>query len=485
MTARNRNGIQALLRSASQLREQKRFAEAAIKYELALNEAPGNATAWYNLGLCLRMTGAYERALECYQRAIQCGLPGPEEAHLNRAVIYADALRRDVEAERELARALEVNAAYVPALLNLANLREDYGRRAEAGELYRRAIRSDPFCWEALARSANILDDDADLAGASLQLQGALNRPGVSPADRASLGFALGRVLDRMADYDRAFTAYREANAESRRAYSTHYDRVATTHDGERVMRAFPSAQALGKGDGKWSPIFICGMFRSGSTLLEQILAGHPRISPCGELALIPELVQAMRAPFPDAVRGWDSSRFAALGSAYRRRVEALFPGADLITDKWLGNIRHVGLIKRMFPSAKIVHTVRNPLDNILSIYFLHLNASFGYACDLEDIAHELRLTHQFMAHWKFLYPNDVIEFDYDAFVAQPVDVARNLVAQLGLDWQEECLHFERRDNAVRTASVWQVRRPLYTTSSGRWRRYEPHLRHLKGNFPE
>lgn len=474
--------FELVLREASRLRESGQYGQATEVYGKVVQMAPRLATAWYNLGFCQRMSGRFEAALKSYQEAIDLGLAGAEEAHVNRAVIFTDVLRRDSDAERELAQALMLNPTYEPALLNLANLREDFGRRAAAIELYERALTLNPTCWIALARLGNLLPAGEAQAALAARLREALARSDVAPEHRASLGFALGRTLDGAGDYASAFEAYADANRQCRTLGPGSYDRAAAETLNRKVMAAFPSAPPQVDA-AEWAPIFICGMFRSGSTLAEQVLAGHKRISPCGELALMPSLVKDAVNPFPERARLLNGATYAELAREYRRRIGELFAGADLVTDKWLDNWLYVGLIKRMFPSAKIVHTVRDPLDNVLSVFFLHLDPSIAYAFDLGDIAHQLKISRQLVAHWRALYAGDIIEFNYDAFVARPRETAQRLVLELGLDWDEECLAFHRRDNAVKTASVWQVREKLYATSSGRWRNYARELEGVRSTL--
>jgi|CXWL01.1.fsa_nt_gi Tfp pilus assembly protein PilF len=462
------------LRQASALRQSHRYPEAARMYERVLALAPTSPTAWYNLGLCQRMCGQFAEALRSYQKAIDLGLEGPEEAHLNRAVIYTDELRREADAEGELQRALAANPTYAPALLNFANLAEDLGRRAEALEAYERLLAAHPQHWEGLARYATLLPRGEASRGAIAKIETALRQSGLSEPDRASLGFALGCSLDRAARYDDAFAAYVGANASSQRAYGGAYDRSAAESQAQAVMSAFVGGVSP---DQSWAPTFICGMFRSGSTLCEQILAGHPRITPCGELNLLPKLLQRAQLRAFSAASDGDVEQ---LRTGYEYGIKSLFPEADLATDKFPGNFPYVGLIKRMFPNAKIIHTVRHPLDNVLSVYFLHLDARFGYSFSLLDAAHHLRMSRRIMAHWRQLYPGDVFDFDYDEFVAQPSQTARRLLEFLDLDWDDECLAFHRRANPVKTASVWQVREPLYTTSSGRWKHYAHHLTEVR-----
>jgi Sulfotransferase family len=160
--------------------------------------------------------------------------------------------------------------------------------------------------------------------------------------------------------------------------------------------------------------------------------------------------------------------------------VATLFPGVAYGTDKRPDNFLYIGLIKSLFPAARIIHTTRDPLDNCLSVYFLHLDHGMGYALDLGDIAHYYAQYRRLMAHWKALYPDDILDFDYDRFVGEPRPSVQGLLSFCGLDWHEDCMHFQRARNAVKTASVWQVREPLYQRSSGRWRHYERHLAELK-----
>jgi hypothetical protein len=175
-------------------------------------------------------------------------------------------------------------------------------------------------------------------------------------------------------------------------------------------------------------------------------------------------------------VRRVSTAQLEGFARRYVETTRRLFPGALRLTDKRPDNFLYIGLIKLLFPRARIVHTTRHPLDNCLSIYFLHLDHSMGYALDLMDIAHYYAQQRRLMAHWRTLFRDDMLDLDYDAFVRAPRPSIETLLAFCGLEWDERCMRFHEAAGAVRTASVWQVREPLYQRSSGRWRNYAAQL---------
>lgn len=461
---------------ASQLRAEGRAAEAAAAYRRLLAFLPDLPDSWYNLALMERACGRFEAALAAYDEALRRGAAGPEEIRLNRAVILTDDLGRHEVAEAELAAALALRPDYLPALLNLGNLHEDLGRRDAARAAYERALEVDPGNAVALARLAGLHRPEGVDDPVIRRLRAALDAPGRSADERAELGFALGRALDAAGAYDAAFEAYGAANAASRAAGAgVRYDRAAHEAFVDRLIAAFPQPARAEEPGGEAGPVFVCGLFRSGSTLVEQMLARHSRVTPGGELGIVPALAGRIRS-YPEALAGAQGGDVARQARAlYLEGLRAARPGADVVTDKRPDNFLHIGLIKAMFPDARIVHTVRAPLDVILSNWFLHLDRSMPQALDLEDMAHWLVQHDRLMAHWKALYP-DIVEVDYDRLVVEPRPVLEDLLQRLGLGWEEAVLDFRAAGTGVRTASVWQVREPLYRRSSGRWRNYRRRL---------
>lgn len=464
---------QDLLREASRLRTLGRVEEAIAAYERLLAAQPDLADSWYNLGWLQRKVRRFEAALDSYARALDLGVRDPEEVRLNRAVILSDYLHRPADAAQELDAALEDNPDYVPALLNLGNLREDLGDRPGARAAYERALAVEPGNSLALARLAGV-SHAAELDGTLAQrLKIAI--AGAAPDEQADLGFALAGLLDAAGRHEEAFDAARSANAASRTATGAAYDRAGHERFAQRLIDSFAQRSS---GAEPAPAIFVCGLFRSGSTLVEQILGAHSRVTAGGELDLVPALVARIDG-YPEAVPAADARTLEDWRDFYRSGL----PPHDgtLLTDKRPDNFLHLGLIKTLFPDAKIVHTRRDPLDNLLSLYFLHLDPGMAYALDLADAAHWHGQYERLMAHWKSLYPNDIFDLDYDQLVREPRPVIERLLAFLGLDWEDGLLDFHAGAAPVRTASVWQVRQPLHGRSSGRWRNYREQLWPIAG----
>lgn len=487
-------GNDHLLLQARTLQRQGHDAEAIETFREWLEVNPDNGEVWYELGYLLKHSGLYQEALDAFGQALVHHVKRPEEVHLNRGVLYADHFRRDAEAEHELRAALTINPDYVPALLNLGNLHEERGEREEALACYEHVLAgpeaADPehnqLRFEGLARSAQ-LRPPASLDDPLLERlrQAAETQP--NKVVRADLLFALGHSYDRLAAYDLAFDAFAKANRWLLRYAGRRYDHDSSARLTDALITAFPQADASGaeaETDAPPGPLFVCGMFRSGSTLIEQVLAAHPQVTAGGELNYLRRLASIELAPFPQSMITPDPARNASLAAGYRAHLTKLFPAAGqstYITDKRPDNFLLIGLIKRLFPRSKIVHTLRHPLDTGLSVFSHHLQPQVAsYSCDLADIGHYYGEYQRLMGHWKRIYSDSIFDFDYDAFVHDPEPVLRRLLDFLGLPWDQNCLDFHRRRSTVKTASYWQIRQPLHKGASGRWRNYAQHLESMR-----
>jgi tetratricopeptide (TPR) repeat protein len=470
-----------MLREATQLQRQNRVPEAIDAYQGILKRWPGLAECWFNLAVLQRQARRLSDALDSYQKALDAGVSRPEEAHLNRSVIFTDYLGQHAAAERELKSALSINPAFTPALLNLANLYEDLGRRPEAQSTYARILTLDPRSFEALARFANLQQPAAADPALVAQLERALGDQAASAAERASLGFALGRILDASGQYPAAFAAVGAANRASRASAAPHvarYDRAQQHAFVDRLI-AGGSPRSRSASPMRPRPIFICGMFRSGSTLTEQLLAGLPDVAAGGEIDFLPRLADSELVPFPESLAALSAERLQDIAERYRAKLKRVSETAEFVIDKRPDNFLYIGLIKSLFPEARIVHTTRNPLDNCLSIYFLHLDQQMSYALDLMDIGHYFREYRRLMAHWKSKYAPDIFDFDYDALVSDPRPTLERLCTFLGLEPLSGVAQVAPAGLAIKTASHWQVRQPLYRSSSGRSLHYADELKEL------
>jgi tetratricopeptide (TPR) repeat protein len=474
-----------MLEEAERHQREGRISDAIEAYKRLLASWPGLPQSWYELGRLQRETRDYAGALASYQEALERHVARPEEVHLNRGVIFSDGLNDYAAAEREINAALSLNPAYVPALMNLANLHEDLGRRDRAAETYERILALAPEAPRILARYAGLktfTERDDPFIG---RLQKALERPDTAAADRASVGFALGRALDAVGAHDAAFRAYLAANRHSREAAGSSfrdYDLARHERYVDRLIAAFPAKSRnmapriyAPRADAP-RPIFICGMHRSGSTLTEQLLAGHAQVAAGGELDFLPRAVRTRLDPFPESLQTVSSVALETLAVDYAERLHELFGAAAFVTDKRPDNFLLIGLIKTLYPDAKVVHTMRDPLDNCLSIFFLHLDQSLNYALDLMDIGHYYVQYRRLMAHWRSLYASDIIDLSYEALVQDTKPVVSGLLAGLGLAADERCFTVPPAGRIVKTASVWQVREPLYQRAVGRARHYERQL---------
>jgi tetratricopeptide (TPR) repeat protein len=486
--------LEAQMRQASMLLRQGRRAEALDAYRRLVEVRPEEADAWYNLGYLLRTEGRYEEALAAYGRALETGVHQPEGVRLNRAAIFSDHLRDDGAAADELNAALQLRPGFAPALLNLGNLHEERGARAEAIGCYEQLLSGSSDAdrhlrHQALARMTHLCPPDSADSPLLLSLREAAEAMLDQDEERANLLFALGRAYDSLGLYDEAFSAFSKAHRCVRKRAQP-YDRALARARTDALKSVFSSHGPAGPRDEhRPAPLFICGMFRSGSTLLEQMLAAHPEVTAGGELDFMPRLVTGALAPFPSSMVNADQARDEQIARDYLDHLDRLFPESRhraYVTDKRPDNFLLIGLIKRLFPNAKVLHTTRHPLDNGLSIFMQHLDPRVAsYSHELGDIGHHYGQYRRLMAHWKSVFGPDILDVEYEALVREPRQELERVLAFLGLQWNDRCLKFHQLANTVKTASYWQVRQPLYLEATGRWRKYHQHLVPLRAGLRE
>jgi len=460
-----------------------RLAEAVAAGERATALAPDDLDAHYNLGLAHTDKGEWDAAIRAYRRALELNPNhGLSWNNLGAALEKKGDL---AGAEAAYARAVALNPAHHEAQNNLGAIYSEQGRLEDACRCFEDSIRANPDFIEPhfnLSSLKTYRADDPHL----LYLERNLVKAGDMPVKaRIRYWFALGKAREDVGHYDEAFAAYAEGNrlqhellpCDEVRADAM-LERLTTVFD-----RDFFAARRDVPGSDK-APIFIVGMPRSGTTLLEQILASHLAVHGAGEL---PDLNQViMDAParaerrFPDFVPDLQPDEFRRMGEAYAERVWRLAPGAQHITDKMPANFFYIGMIRLMLPNAKIIHAMRDPMDSCFSNYARLFNDTMEFAYDLGTLGRYYVRYIKLMRHWHAVLPaGSILDLRYEDMVADTEGQARRILDYLGLPWDDNCLAFHQNKRHVKTASVAQVRKPIYKTSVARWRRFESHLQPL------
>lgn len=452
--------------------DEGRMADAATYFRRIVELVPGEAANWFNLGFALRGARDFEGALAAYARSVTLEARA-EGALVNRAVILKDDLGRIEEAERELSRALDVAPRFVPAWFNLGLLHEVMGRRDAARDAYRNAVAAEPLHAQSHARLAALEENPQHGIAHVVNL---LRRGRFTQEDAASLEYALANALDRAERYDEAFTVATRANdrAANLRRPQFRYDPAAHAALVDQLITTFPARPAQPVQPREPRPVFICGMFRSGSTVTERWLVRHPQLAAGGELEAIPVIVRERIASYPQGVLALSESRLDALRAEYLRALARAAPGAAYVTDKRCDNFLHIGLIKTLFPEAVIVHTARDPLDIAISTYFLDFAEPISYTTSLADIGHYLAQYRRLKSHWDKVFGPDIVRVDYERLVIDPRGALDPVFERLGL--QPNAPETGAAEGAIQTPSAWAARAPLNTKSVGRWRNYARHL---------
>lgn len=453
---------------------------AVAAYRALLQRRGDLSVSRYNLAHLLKRMGEVEAAEQEYKTCLDQGIENPAEVHTNLSVIYTEQ-GRDDEAEQALKTALQLEEDYTPALYNLALLREEQGDWKEARSVLNRLLAADVNHVDALVRLANG-ETFRDTTGPTVRkITRALKREGLDAAGREQLHYALGKIYDDCAKYDDAMVNYSRANEFSReRVAANGYQPLVQevmvsdlcAHSADWMAAVEPVSDA--------APIFVCGMFRSGSTLLEQVLAAHPQLQAGGEIEYFGRQLGAMDAAYPALLGGLDDQTAQRLGEGYIALLESRGLRVDASTNKRPDNFLYLGLIKALFPNVRILHTARNPLDTCLSIFFQPLADELSYANDIKHVGHYYLQYRRLMNFWAEQYPDSILHIPYEGLVQNPKAVIEPALHFLGLEWDDACLNFYEVENRVRTASVAQVRQPLYQTSAGRAGNYAKYLEPLK-----
>jgi tetratricopeptide (TPR) repeat protein len=442
--------------------------EAAAAHAQAIKLDPARPESHCNLGNVLIEMRRFEEAVLSFESALALK-PDFVPAHLSRAAALRQ-LGRAAEAEASCRTALAIDPDSVAALSVLGELQADRGRFAEAEVLFERAMSLDPgfpFPYFSIASHRKMLPEDTRWLAGTMAL---FNKP-LTLRHQISLRYALGKYFDDIQQYDQAFGQYRQANELTQR-YGVKYDPAAIIERNEAIRNRFtPAAFAdwQSQGEGAARPVFIVGMPRSGTTLMEQILASHPAVFGAGELPFWQTAFGAFEAK--------GATLIPTMARDYLGGLAALSATAQRVIDKMPQNFVNIGLIHAALPNAKFIHMQRHPIDTCLSIYFHYFSHLHPYANDLSHLAHYYGEYARLMEHWRAVLPADtLLEIPYESLIGNQESWTRRALDFLGLPFDPRCLDFHQTERVVITFSKWQVRQKISSSSIGRWRHYEQHV---------
>jgi tetratricopeptide (TPR) repeat protein len=458
------NSLGAALCKLGQLRE------AEVLFRRAIGIKASYPEALCNLGTLLRTTGRIIEAETPLRQALKV-----KPTHLESQISLGTTLfllNRLPEARALLEKALRLAPRNVDALLAAGSVATREGRFDDGEAMFRHALEIDPKApggWAGLAGLRRMTAADAAwLEGAEACLAA-----GLEPLPESSLRYAIGKYYDDLGDYAQAFRSYQRGN-ELQRTVAKPYDREARTRFVDDLMRAYTS-ERLSRGQAGASdstvPVFVVGMPRSGTSLVEQILSSHPSVRGAGELefwSLAMRKHEAVRKQPPG------EALTRKLAEGYQRVIAVHSAHAPRVVDKSPFNSEYLGVIHCVFPRARAIYLQRNPIDTCLSCYFQELPAELNFTMDLSDLAHYYLEHRRLIEHWRKTLPAaSLLVVPYEQLIADQEKWTRRILDFIGLPWDDRCLDYHLTESTVLTASYWQVRQTLYHSSIGRWRNYQ------------
>jgi tetratricopeptide (TPR) repeat protein len=455
-----------------------RYNEGGEQFRQAIKIKESFADAHFHLGSLLRSQGWIQASEQPLRRALKLA-PTLVEAQISLgATLYMLGEMR--EAREWFEKALRVAPRHAEALTGMGQLTAREGRFEEAETWFNRTLEVNPthwLAWVGLAGVGKMKTDGAWLKGAQASADS-----GLPPLNEASVRKAIGKYYDQVGEFAQAFKSFRRANDLVKTAGEP-YDRDAQTRFTETTIRTHTRevlAEPHPGASDSTVPILVLGMPRSGTSLVEQIVASHPAAGGAGELAYWPQTLAKHADDLPGGQL--DETLRRKLAAGYLRALAEISGNASRVVDKSLFNVDYLAVIHSIFPKARIIHVQRSPIDTCLSCYFQDFPPALNFTFDLTDLAHYYRLRHRLMEHWRSaLPPGTMLDVPYEELIADQEGWTRRILEFLGLPWDERCLSFQNTERSVLTASYWQVRQKLYNSSVGRWHKYEKFIGPLLG----
>jgi len=488
--------------------------------EKAIGQDPDNAVMHNNLGNALWSLGKGEAAVAAYKRALELN-PNFADSYRNLGTVlfeleelddaincFNDALKinpRDVQSYQGLGRARNAQGdlaqavtAYQQAIAidpaNAEYYRElgraygDHGETEKAVSAHRKAVEINPqyaVAYQALSKNKIFTEYDADIKA----MEALFSTKSTSDKDRSHLAFGLGKAYEDLGNYDKSMEFVIQATRIKRNSFD--YSISGSRRQFDRIREVFTPdffSAHLDPGDPDQTPIFILGMPRSGTSLVEQVLASHAEVFGAGEIYDLVKVYQSIKKPvdekqadtFPDGLLELDSRAFADLGKQYITRIRKYSADARFITDKMPHNFLRIGFIRAILPNARVIHCSRDPMDNCLSLFKTDLLEGHRYSYDMSELGQYYKMYLELMDYWRDTLPGFIYEQSYEELVSSQQEQVSRLLEYCGLPWDDACMDFHKTRRKVNTASNAQVSRPIYKDSVQLWKRYEKQLEPLK-----
>ncbi|MFT7644164.1 MAG: tetratricopeptide (TPR) repeat protein [Pirellulaceae bacterium] len=468
---------------AESLRHANRVPEAIQHLNKAIQLDPNFAPAFNSLGIVSRLNGDHDQSLKFYKRAIQLN-PKLADAHINLGLLYRDLAEHEL-AIKHCQEGLKLAPRNASGYNNLANVYKDLGQIDKAIENYEKAIQLSPAFGQAYSNLAQSRRHTEELRGEVEKMEQVLAKVPMNDDSKSHVHFAIGKASDDLKEYDKAFSHFEKGNSILPLRFATekfveYVDRIIDTYSKE-----FFENNSI-RGSESEFPVFIIGMPRSGTSLLEQILASHPKAAGVGERKEIAMILPKIDAHFkhnpayPLSMPQYSTEMAKTHADQYEKDMKKLVGPVDRIVDKMMTNFLHVGLISLLFPNAKIIHSMRHPLDTCLSCYVQDFSHRPAHTFDLKTLGLYYRQYVRVTKYWQETCPVEILDVHYEDVVNDPEATCRKMIEHCGLEWDEACLDFHKTKRVVQTASSWQVRQPINPRSLQRWRNYEQHLGPLK-----
>jgi tetratricopeptide (TPR) repeat protein len=458
--------------------------EAIALCTKALRLAPTLAETSDNLGMAYIASGKHREAAAAFAQAIALK-PDLGQAHCHLAIA------RELQGEPQAGATVLQQAFFrgqctvdgaAIVLRQIGQNLQHIGRFDDAASCFQRAIAVQPLRtapYLDMIYGMKVREQDRSLIS---KISDLVRDPRLNEIGRANLHFALGKAFDDLGQFGVAITHFDEANR--LRQGDQKFSRIQHLKTIEWLESEFTKGFCERNSKGASydeTPVFVLGMPRSGTTLVEQILSRHPEIGGGGELLFWGEFASSISPNFTDL----KATAVSAIADEYLRVLAAIAPGAQRVTDKMPSNLFRLGLIHHIFPHARFIHCRRNPADTCLSIYFTQFSTGHEWAYDRGNIVCYYEQYARLMAHWRrVLPPGRMLEIDYEELVSDPESVSRRMVTFCGLAWNDSCLRLDSDKRPVKTASMWQSRQPIYTSSRARWRNYEAWLGEFRNLIP-